>query len=114
MMTGQELATAVTERAGVLFLVVNNGMYGTIRMHQERHYPSRVHGTALGNPDFVRLAEAYGAFGARVTEISEFSAALDRALAWTKENSLPALIELLADPEVISPSATIQSLRARD
>ena len=114
MMTGQELATAVTEHAGVLFIVVNNGMYGTIRMHQELHYPSRVHGTALGNPDFVALAQAYGAFGARVAEITEFAATLDRALAWTKEKSLPALIELLADPEVITPSATIQSLRARD
>jgi acetolactate synthase-1/2/3 large subunit len=114
MMTGQELATAVSERAGVLFIVVNNGMYGTIRMHQERQYPSRVHGTALGNPDFVRLAEAYGAFGARVEQISEFGTALNHALAWTKDNSLPALIELMADPEVITPSATIQSLRARD
>jgi acetolactate synthase-1/2/3 large subunit len=114
MMTGQEMATAVTEQAGVLFIIVNNGMYGTIRMHQERQYPSRVHGTALGNPDFVRLAEAYGAFAVRVADISEFGTALNQALAWTKEKSLPALIELMADPEVITPSATIQSLRARD
>ena len=77
-------------------------MYGTIRMHQERQYPSRVHGTDLGNPDFVRLAEAYGAFGERVTQITEFASTLERALGWTKEKSLPALIELVADPEVIT------------
>jgi acetolactate synthase-1/2/3 large subunit len=114
LMTGQELATAVTERAAVLFLVVNNSMYGTIRMHQERNYPSRVHGTGLGNPDFALLAKAYGAFGEKVESLSEFQAVLDRALLWTREKSLPALIEMMTDPEVITPSSTIQSLRARD
>ena len=63
-MTGQELATAVQYGAGVLVLVFNNQMYGTIRMHQEREFPGREHGTALVNPDFAKLAEAYGAFGA--------------------------------------------------
>jgi acetolactate synthase-1/2/3 large subunit len=114
LMTGQELATAISHRAAVLFLLVNNGMYGTIRMHQEKNYPSRVHGTDLQNPDFAMLAQAYGAFGEVVNSNQEFEPALDRALEFMKSENLPALLELRCDPEVITPSATIQSLRARD
>jgi acetolactate synthase-1/2/3 large subunit len=114
LMTGQELATAVTQFAPVLFLVVNNGMYGTIRMHQEKNFPGRVHGTTLQNPDFAMLARAYGAFGAIVSSNQEFGPAFRQALEFTKSKRLPALLELRADPEVISPSATIDSLRARD
>ena len=78
LMTGQELATAVQEDAAVVILVVNNGMYGTIRMHQERHYPGRVSGTDLVNPDFAALARAFGAHGAVVEQTADFAAALER------------------------------------
>src|SRR5208282_2706824 len=92
LMTGQELATAVHERAAVLFLVVNNGMYGTIRMHQERTFPGRTHGTDLFNPDFAALAQAYGAFGATVDRNEAFDSTLDAALAAMARDGLPALI----------------------
>jgi len=107
LMCGQELATAVQYGANVIFVVVNNGMYGTIRMHQEREYPARVHGTALANPDFVLLARAYGAHGELVEETSEFAAAFERALASGK----PALIELRIDPQAITPNTTLDALR---
>jgi acetolactate synthase-1/2/3 large subunit len=87
--------------------VVNNGMYGTIRMHQEREYPARVYGTALANPDFAMLARAYGAHGELVEETSEFAAAFERAAAAGK----PALIELRIDPQAITPNTTLDALR---
>jgi acetolactate synthase-1/2/3 large subunit len=111
-MTGQELATAVQYRAGVVVLLFNNAMYGTIRMHQEREYPGRVHGTDIVNPDFVALAKAYGGFGARVEKTAEFAPALDQALAFAREKRLPALLELACDPQIITPNATIDALRA--
>ncbi|MEO8936886.1 MAG: thiamine pyrophosphate-dependent enzyme, partial [Burkholderiaceae bacterium] len=104
LMTGQELATAVQERAAVLFIVVDNGMYGTIRMHQERTFPGRVSGTSLVNPDFATLAASYGAFGLRVTTNDEIAPALDRALAFLHAEGLPAVIVLQADPRIITPS----------
>jgi acetolactate synthase-1/2/3 large subunit len=113
MMTGQELATAVQEGAAVLFIVINNGMYGTIRMHQERHFPGRVHGTALRNPDFVALARAYGAFSALVVETGAFAARLDEALQAMRTTGLPALLELRSDPEIITPGATLTALRTQ-
>ena len=76
LMTGQELATAVQYELPIIVVVVDNGMYGTIRMHQERDHPGRVSGTALKNPDFAALARAYGAFGARVETTAEFAPAL--------------------------------------
>jgi acetolactate synthase-1/2/3 large subunit len=79
MMNGQELATAVQYDAPVVFIVVNNGSYGTIRMHQERTYPARVSGTDLVNPDFAALARAYGAHGEVVTETAQFAPAFERA-----------------------------------
>jgi acetolactate synthase-1/2/3 large subunit len=112
LMTPQELATAVQYRAGVLIIVFNNGMYGTIRMHQEREYPARIYGTQLANPHFGLLAEAFGAFGAVVETTDEFAPALARALAHTREKHLPALIELRCDPEVITPNATLSAIRA--
>jgi len=111
LMTGQELATAVQYRAAVLILVINNGMYGTIRMHQEREYPGRVHGTSLVNPDFAALARAYGAYGARVERTDDFAQSLDDALAHLRTFGLPALIEILSDPEIITPGLTIQALQ---
>jgi acetolactate synthase-1/2/3 large subunit len=108
LMTGQELATAVQEELAIVILVVNNGMYGTIRMHQERHYPGRVVGTDLRNPDFVALARAYGAHGALVERTEEVADALDEALACGR----PALVELRVDPQAITPRQTIDEIRA--
>ena len=109
MMTGQELATAVQYGANPIVVLVNNGMYGTIRMHQEREYPARVYGTALRNPDFVKLAQAYGCHGERVTETGQFAAAFDRARA----AGAPALIELVIDPQAITAGQTIDEIRAK-
>ncbi|MEK9671950.1 MAG: thiamine pyrophosphate-binding protein [Rhodospirillaceae bacterium] len=109
MMTCQEVATARQYGANVIFLVVNNGMYGTIRMHQEREYPERVSGTQLVNPDFVALGKAYGCYSELVTETSQFEGALERA----RKAGAPALIELRTDPEAITPSATLSGLRAQ-
>ncbi|MBE0626353.1 MAG: thiamine pyrophosphate-binding protein [Burkholderiales bacterium] len=111
LMCGQELATAAQYGAYVIFIVVNNGMYGTIRMHQEREYPARVHGTALANPDFVLLARAYGAHGELVEETSQFAAAFERALAAAGAGAKAALIELRIDPQAITPNTTLDALR---
>lgn len=107
LMTGQELATAVQEKLAVIVLLVNNGMYGTIRMHQERHYPGRVVGTDLVNPDFVAYARAFGAHGALVTRTEDFAPALEQALA----AGGPALLELRVDPEAITPRQTLTEIR---
>ncbi|HJW53950.1 MAG TPA: thiamine pyrophosphate-binding protein [Burkholderiaceae bacterium] len=111
MMNGQELATAMQYRAGVLFIVFNNGMYGTIRMHQERAYPARISGTELSNPDFAALARAYGAWGEAVGATAEFPATLQRALLHIEQTGLPALIELRYDGNLITPNATLQAIR---
>jgi acetolactate synthase I/II/III large subunit len=108
LMTGQELATAVQEELDVVVLVVNNAMYGTIRMHQERHYPGRVVGTDLRNPDFVAYAHAFGAHGALVERSEDFPGALDEALRCGG----PALIELRVDPQAITPRQTLDEIRA--
>ena len=111
MMTGQELATAVQYGAGVIILVFNNGMFGTIRMHQERDYPGRVSGTNLHNPDFAALARAYGGHGEVVEKTEEFAPALQRALAHANEHKLPAVIELRYDGNLITPNATLETIR---
>jgi acetolactate synthase-1/2/3 large subunit len=111
MMTGQELATAVQYGAGVIIIVFNNGMFGTIRMHQERTYPGRVSGTSLHNPDFAALAQAYGAHGEVVDSTAQFGPALARALAHTREHALPAVIELRYDGNLITPNATLETIR---
>jgi acetolactate synthase-1/2/3 large subunit len=111
MMTGQELATAVQYRAGVIIIVFNNSMFGTIRMHQERSYPGRVSGTELHNPDFAALAKAYGAHGEVVETTADFAPALERALAYTQEQKLPAIIELRYDGNLITPNATLETIR---
>jgi acetolactate synthase-1/2/3 large subunit len=114
MMSVQELATAVQYHAGVVFLVLNNAMYGTIRLHQERRYPGRVTGTALVNPDFPMLAKSFGAFGARVADTAGFGRALRDGLAYARERRLPALIELACDPDVLTPATTVQALRSAE
>jgi acetolactate synthase-1/2/3 large subunit len=111
LMNGQEIATAVQYGAAVLFIVFNNGSYGTIRMHQERDYPARVSGTQLKNPDFAALARAYGAFGEVVESTADFAGALERAQTHMKKNSLPALIELRYDANLITPNATLETIR---
>jgi acetolactate synthase-1/2/3 large subunit len=111
MMNGQELATAVQYQAGVIIIVFNNAMFGTIRMHQEREYPGRVSGTTLHNPDFAALAVAYGGIGEVVTRTEEFAPALERALAHTRGKNLPALIELRYDGNLITPGATLETIR---
>ena len=107
LMSVPELATASQHGAAVVVLVVDNGMYGTIRMHQERHYPGRVSGTDLVNPDFVALAEAFGAYGERVEEGEGFAAALDRALGVGR----PAVLHLPVDPEALTPRQTLSEIR---
>jgi acetolactate synthase-1/2/3 large subunit len=109
LMNGQELATATQYDAKILVIVVNNGMYGTIRMHQERDFPRRVHGTELKNPDFVALGKAYGLHAEKVTESGQFDAALERALAAPQS----ALLELVVDPDAISVRTTITALREK-
>ncbi|MES2148153.1 MAG: thiamine pyrophosphate-binding protein [Pseudomonadota bacterium] len=111
MMNGQELATAVQYKAGVIIIVFNNGMFGTIRMHQERGYPGRVSGTDLHNPDFAALARAYGAHGEVVETTAQFAPALERALAHTRAHALPALVELRYDGNLITPGATLETIR---
>ncbi|MYM21722.1 thiamine pyrophosphate-binding protein [Duganella sp. FT135W] len=111
MMNGQELATAVQYQAGVVIIVFNNAMFGTIRMHQERDYPGRVSGTTLHNPDFAALSVAYSGSGEVVTKTEEFAPALERALAYTREKNLPALIELRYDGNLITPGATLETIR---
>lgn len=108
LMHGQELATAVKYNANLNVIVVNNGMYGTIRMHQERNYPGRISATDLVNPDLALLAKSYGCHGETVQHTDQFAAAWDRACAF----SGPSLIELQVDPELITPTLTIDDLRS--
>ncbi len=107
LMTGQELATAVQYGLGIVLIVANNGMYGTIRMHQERLFPGRVLATSLVNPDFAALARSFGAAGATITRTEDFLPVLQRALT----AALPTVIELKLDPEAISPRQTLSQIR---
>jgi acetolactate synthase-1/2/3 large subunit len=109
MMNGQELATACQYGANIIIIVVNNGIYATIRMHQERDYPGRVIGTDILNPDFCMLAEAYGAHSELVIDTGEFAPAFERARAANR----PALIEIRIDPDLLTPTTTIGDLRNR-
>ena len=107
LMTGQEIATAAHHGIDPVILVVNNSMYGTIRMHQEREYPDRVIGTDLTNPDFVAWARSFGAFAARVERTEEFPGAFEKALRAARV----ALVELRIDPELITTRATLAQIR---
>ena len=106
LMNGQELATAVQHGAKSIIVVLNNGMYGTIRMHQEKEYPQHVSGSRLNNPDFAALARAYGYAGVRITHTAEFEAELLAALA-RQEGTL---IEVILDPEVITTRGTLSAI----
>jgi acetolactate synthase-1/2/3 large subunit len=107
LMNGQELATAAQFGGKSIVVVLNNGMYGTIRMHQEREYPQNVHGTQLANPDFAALARAYGYAGVRITATAQFEPELLAAL----ERKQGTLIEVMLDPEVISTRGTLTAIR---
>jgi acetolactate synthase-1/2/3 large subunit len=107
LMTAQELSTAMQYGLPIVLIVANNGMYGTIRMHQERLYPGRVVGTSLVNPDFAALARSFGAAGATITRTDEFVPALRRALA----APVATVIELKLDPEAITPARTLSEIR---
>ncbi|MFT5068493.1 MAG: acetolactate synthase-1/2/3 large subunit [Candidatus Paceibacteria bacterium] len=108
-MTMQELGTASQAKAAVVVLVIDNGMYGTIRMHQELHFPNRVSVTDLVNPDFCALAKAYGAFATQVTNSAQFPQALSDAMRANK----PALIHIKLDPQALTPSQTLNQIRDR-
>ncbi|MFZ6048491.1 thiamine pyrophosphate-binding protein [Pseudomonas sp. CR3202] len=108
LMNGQEIATAAHYGANVIFIVVNNGMYGTIRMHQERNYPGRVSGTDLHNPDFAALARAHGLHGETVERTEDFPAAFERCSA----AGVPSLIEIRIDPEAITPRQSLSQIRS--
>ena len=108
LMAGQELATAVQYGAAVIVVVVNNGMYGTIRMHQEKSYPGRVCGTDLVNPHFAAYARSFGAAGEIVEETAQFGPAFERCVASGK----PAVIEVRIDPQAITPNTTLDAIRA--
>jgi acetolactate synthase I/II/III large subunit len=112
LMTGQEISTAHQAGVGFVVIVFNNGMYGTIRMHQEREFPARVSGTQLKNPSFTKYAEAFGGSGELVETTDEFEPALVRALLFAKSNNCVALIELKMNPEAITPNASIEQIRA--
>ena len=107
-MTLNELSTGAQNRAAVIVIVANNGRYGTIRMHQEKHYPGRVSGTNLYNPDFAALARAYGGHGEVVTDDADFPAAFQRAA----DAGTLAIVELKLDPEALTTGATLSETRA--
>ncbi|WP_293868269.1 thiamine pyrophosphate-binding protein [uncultured Alsobacter sp.] len=107
LMNGQEFATAVQYDLPIVVVVVDNGMYGTIRMHQEREYPGRVSATRLKNPDFAAYATAFGGHGERVETTEEFAPAFERAVASGK----PAILHVLIDPEAITPATTLTKIR---
>jgi acetolactate synthase-1/2/3 large subunit len=107
LMNGQEFATAVQYDLPIIAVIVDNGMYGTIRMHQEREYPGRVSATKLKNPDFAAYAKAFGGYGERVETTEEFGPAFERAVA----SGRPAILHCIVDPEAITPTTTLTKLR---
>lgn len=107
LMTGQELATAVQYNAPIIVVVINNGMLATIRMHQERTYPDRPHGTDLVNPDFAAYARAFGGYGATIERTEDFPSEFEQALA----AGTPAVLDLKVDPEAILPHTTLSEIR---
>ena len=107
LMNGQEFATAVQYDLPIIVVVVDNGMYGTIRMHQEREYPGRVSSTALKNPDFSAYARAFGGHGETVRKTEEFATAFERCIA----SGMPSIIHCFVDSEAITPSKTLTDIR---
>ncbi len=109
LMTGQDFATAVQYELPFIVLISDNGLYGTIRMHQEREYPGRVVATTLRNPDFAAYAQAFGGFGIKVERTADFPAAFEAA----KKSGKPSIIQLKIDPEALTPGMTLSAIRER-
>ena len=109
LMNGQEFATAVLYDVAIIVILIDNGIYGTIRMHQERHYPGRISATNLRNPDFAALARAYGGHGETVQHTAEFAAAFERAVASGK----PTILHVKVDPDNITPTTTLTAIREK-
>ncbi|MEJ2374026.1 MAG: thiamine pyrophosphate-binding protein [Pseudolabrys sp.] len=109
LMTGQDFATAVQYKLPFVVLLYDNGLYGTIRMHQERDYPGRVIATQLHNPDFVAYAQAFGGFGVRVDKTEDFPAAFDAA----RRSGKPSIVQLKADPEALTPGMSLSQIREK-
>jgi acetolactate synthase-1/2/3 large subunit len=109
LMTGQEFATAVQYNLAVIVVIADNGMYGTIRMHQERHYPGRVVATGLSNPDFAAYARAFGGFGATVETTAEFLPAFEAA----QRSGKPSILHLKIDPEALTPAMSLTATREK-
>jgi acetolactate synthase I/II/III large subunit len=107
LMNGQDFATAVQFDAPIIVIIADNGLYGTIRMHQERHYPGRISGTGLRNPDFAGYARAFGGFGVTVEKTSDFPTAFQAA----ERSGLPSIVHLKIDPEAITPTTTLARIR---
>ena len=107
LMNGQEFATAVQYDIPVIMIVLDNSMYGTIRMHQERHYPGRISATRLKNPDFAAPGRDFGGFGRRVERTESFAPAFERALASGK----PAILHCIVDPQALTQGLTLDEIR---
>ena len=109
LMTGQDFATAVQYKLPLIVLIYDNGLYGTIRMHQEREYPGRVIATQLHNPDFVAYARAFGGFGVKVEKTADFPAAFEAA----RQSGKPSIIQLKVDPEALTPGLSLTQIREK-
>ena len=109
LMNGQEFAIAVQYKLPIVVIIADNGIYGTIRMHQEREHPGRVEATDLVNPDFAAYARAFGGFGATVEKTADFAAAFRAAEA----SGRPAIVHVKTDPDAITPSTTLTKIRAQ-
>jgi acetolactate synthase-1/2/3 large subunit len=108
-LTSQEFATAIQEKTAIVVVLVENGIHGTIRMHQERDYPGRPIATDLVNPDFAGLARAHGGHGEVVATTEEFAPAFERAL----ESGKPSIVVVKFDPEAITPATTLSAIRGK-
>jgi acetolactate synthase-1/2/3 large subunit len=109
LMNGQEFATAVQYNLPMVVIICDNGMYGTIRMHQEREYPGRICATTLKNPDFASYARAFGGFGRTVEKTEDFAQAFKEA----EQSKKPAIIHVKIDPEAITPTTTLKAIREK-
>jgi acetolactate synthase-1/2/3 large subunit len=112
-MNMQELGVAMQYRVGIVILVFNNGMWGTIRAHQEREFPARTIALNFDNPEFTQIVQAYGGYGEVVTDNEQFVLAFQRALAFAERERLPALLEIRYDADGIAPGETLSAIRAR-
>jgi acetolactate synthase-1/2/3 large subunit len=108
-MNGQEFATAIMYDLPIIVIIADNGIYGTIRMHQERDYPGRISATDLRNPDFATYARAFGGFGTTVERTADFADAFKAA----RESGRPSIIHVKIDPEAITPTTTLTKIRAQ-